>query len=601
MKENLKSFYSNNVNSLAAEILSLKKKNHFFIISELLTFVAAVVAFVFFCIEDMSSLIFVLMLIMLAAYTVLRRKDLKNSERIDSLVNKRRVYEKELLYQKNDFSVFDDGSRYIDSAHPFTFDMDVFGKNSLFNRICRTVTAGGSDRLAGNLQHLSGNKEQIDDTRKSIEELSADEKWRTTFMSMGQAGVIDTQSIVRVLHDVSSMKISSFAKSTPALVMALIVLVGFYFTILLSIFTDMSSNVPLSWGCTQFFIILLLSSKSLHNISKAVNSLHKQLKSYIQLIRLLSLSQFKSKSLTNIKAKLFAEKSDSLDSFEQLSDILDGLDRRGNLLGLIIFNILGLSDFFLVRKFLKWQNLYLDKIEDWVDIISEMDALVSMATFKYNEPCTCSAEIVESDKIIYNAKGLYHPFIGESAVKNDFSMSDGNYYIITGANMAGKSTFLRSIGINYILALNGMPVFADKYTVSLFSLFSSMRTTDDVTRGISYFNAELLRLKQLIENCKKSEHTLIILDEILKGTNSLDKLNGSRLFLQEISKLPVTGVIATHDLELSKMEEEYPERFHNYCFEIKLEDKITYSYKITKGVARNQNATYLLKNIISSI
>lgn len=167
--------------------------------------------------------------------------------------------------------------------------------------------------------------------------------------------------------------------------------------------------------------------------------------------------------------------------------------------------------------------------------------------------------------------------------------------------MAGKSTFLRSIGVNYILALCGMPVFASSFKVSVFSLFTSMRTTDDLTHGISYFNAELLRLKQLIDHCKQSTHTLIILDEILKGTNSLDKLNGSRLFLQEISKLPVTGVIATHDLELSKMEDEDPKHFHNYCFEIKLEDKITYSYKITAGVARNQNATYLLKNIISNI
>ena len=175
--------------------------------------------------------------------------------------------------------------------------------------------------------------------------------------------------------------------------------------------------------------------------------------------------------------------------------------------------------------------------------------------------------------MVYSAQGLYHPFLGEMAVRNDFQISDGHYYIVTGANMAGKSTFLRSVGINYILALCGLPVFANHLKVSRFSLFSSMRTTDDLAHGISYFNAELLRLKQLIGYCKQNRHTLIILDEILKGTNSLDKL-------------------------LSKMQQEYPDRFHNYCFEIQLSDEITYTYRITEGVARNQNATYLLKNIL---
>jgi DNA mismatch repair ATPase MutS len=183
-------------------------------------------------------------------------------------------------------------------------------------------------------------------------------------------------------------------------------------------------------------------------------------------------------------------------------------------------------------------------------------------------------------------------------VSNDFAICDSHYYIITGANMAGKSTFLRTVGVNYILAMCGMPVFAQRMKVSVFSLFSSMRTMDDLTQGISYFNAELLRLQQLIRHCQQYPHTLIILDEILKGTNSLDKLNGSRLFLESIQHLPVTGIIATHDLELSKMAGQFPLRFHNYCFEIELSDHVTYTYKITPGVARNQNATFLLKNIV---
>ena len=228
------------------------------------------------------------------------------------------------------------------------------------------------------------------------------------------------------------------------------------------------------------------------------------------------------------------------------------------------------------------------------------DYLAAMGTFRFNEPKAATAEVVDEDKVVYEAKGLYHPFLGDKAVRNDFTVSDGEYYIVTGANMAGKSTFLRSVGVNYILAMNGLPVFAESLRVSAFNLFTSMRTTDDLSRGISYFNAELLRLRQLLDSCRQARRTLIILDEILKGTNSLDKLNGSRLFLEAVAELPVTGIIATHDLELSKMEDERPDRFHNWCFEIGLADNITYTYKITRGVARNQNATFLLKGILSS-
>ena len=167
--------------------------------------------------------------------------------------------------------------------------------------------------------------------------------------------------------------------------------------------------------------------------------------------------------------------------------------------------------------------------------------------------------------------------------------------------MAGKSTFLRSVGVNYVLAMTGMPVFAEHLQVSCFQLFSSMRTNDDLTHGISYFNAELLRLEQLIAFCKSRRKTLIILDEILKGTNSLDKLNGSRLFLETVSRLSVSGIIATHDLELSKLEDAQGNRFINYCFEIELDNEVTYTYKIARGVAQNQNATFLLKNILQNI
>ena len=488
--------------------------------------------------------------------------------------------------------------------------MDVFGRDSLFNRINRTVTTGGSDFLASSFQSLLTDKAEIEARRRAIAELAGMESWRTEFLALGQrlasdtkkkGEAIDTAMINRVVSEISAMNIAPQAGSMLALVVAWAAIAGFIAVMVLAIVGIVPSSLAVMWGVVQMFLVIALNMRSLRQISRAVEKLHAHLHDYIGLIRHIGSAEFESECLRDLRNRLTSGGDGALTSFGELSDILKSLDRRGNFIGLILFNMFALSDFFLVRRFLRWQRHYMERIADWTGCVSQIDALVSMAVYSYNEQQAVVAEVVEADGVVYEAKGIYHPFLAAKAVRNDFTIDDGNYYIVTGANMAGKSTFLRSIGVNYILAMNGMPVFAESLRVSVFNLFSSMRTADDLSRGISYFNAELLRLRQLIESCKHAARTLIILDEILKGTNSLDKLNGSRLFLQEISRLPVSGIIATHDLELSKMEDDAPSRFHNWCFEIELGGNITYTYKITPGVARNQNATYLLKKIIEEI
>ena len=613
MKQNMdnrQEFYSRQVESLSAMIQRMKRKGRTYVAMELATFCLAVLAFVFFCLRGLPVGLLCLSVAFMAAYVVARRADVHNSETTDMLRRRRQVYEKELSYLRGDYSCFGSGSRYIDSSHAFTYDMDVFGRDSLFNRINRTVTTGGSDFLASSFQNLLTDIAAIDARRKAIAELADMESWRTEFLALGQrltsdtkkkGEAIDTAMINRVVSEISAMNIAPQAGSMFALVVAWAAIAGFIAVMVLAILGMVPSSLAVMWGLVQMFVVIALNIRSLRNISRAVEKLHAHLHDYIGLIRHIGGAEFESGCLKDLHDRLTSGSDGALTSFGELSDILKSLDRRGNFIGLILFNMFALSDFFLVRRFLRWQRHYIERIAEWTDSVSQIDALVSMAVYSYNEQQAVAAEVVEADGVVYEAKGIYHPFLGAKAVSNDFTVSDGNYYIVTGANMAGKSTFLRSIGVNYILAMNGMPVFAESLRVSVFNLFSSMRTADDLSRGISYFNAELLRLRQLIESCKHAAHTLIILDEILKGTNSLDKLNGSRLFLQEISRLPVSGIIATHDLELSKMEDDSPSRFHNWCFEIELGGNITYTYKITPGVARNQNATYLLKKIIGEI
>ena len=588
---NLSIFYTEKERHLAGEIAQLKQKSRLFVAGQIVFFLLFLAFLVLYTLVSWGALPLVLSAISLLLYALVRLMDVKNDAQVHRFSSLRNVYLHELSYLKGDFSCFDDGEQYVDAHHPFTFDLDVFGPESLFQRINRTVTTGGSDWLAAQLSSVANRSARAD----AVDELASMEPWRATFMALGADGRIDSALIRRALQEIKSLQIPTFAAKRWTFVLAWLLIVGLFAAVVASVAGLVSAQLPLWWGILHFFGVFFVCSGACRVISKAVDKLHEQLQVYVELIRQVSET---TAFTTPQNAAIVDVLQGARQSFDQLNDILNGLDRRGNILGLFLMDALFLSDYFLVRRFLRWQRQYLGQVPVWIDAISEMDGLVSMATFRYNEPQSGRAEVVASEKMVYEAVGLYHPFLGAKAVRNDFTLQHRHYYIITGANMAGKSTFLRALGINYILAMNGMPVFATSLRVSTYNLFSSMRTTDDLAHGISYFNAELLRLKQLLTACQHNSQTLIILDEILKGTNSVDKLNGSRLFLQAVSALPVTGVIATHDLELSKME---GERFHNYCFEIALGQDVTYSYKITPGIARNQNATFLLREILSGV
>ena len=626
---NIKENYQQYVSRYASEVAALKHKNTGFITGELLAF-GGILAFLicYFALDGDTQNYLLGAALCLIAYLGIRRLDDKNKEKIEHLSALLKVYQDEIKALEGDFSPFETGDSYQNPQHPYSFDLDVFGKSSLFNRICRTITSGGSEALARNLTRETPlNMEDIKRRRDLQKELAGEgENWRMEFLALGEKNrsqtadgrmvngkimKIDSAAVVDAMQKVSKMEVPAWFGSPVSLVIGWLMIIGVIGSVILSIFDMVSVNIALWWVMAQYMVVFFVCKQTLDKIDSNGGKLRHQLIAYAQILQLINRRNFHSELGKEMQDSL----ADALPSFAQLEKILKGYDRRGNFLGLFFTDAFMLSDFFLVRSFLKWKNTYMVKMEEWMHIISEMDAMVSMADFRYNHPEAEEAEFVSgSPEIVFEGKNLYHPFLGAKAVKNDFTIKDDNYYIITGANMAGKSTFLRSLGVNYILAMAGMPVFANQLKISRFRLFSSMRTTDDLTHGISYFNAELIRLEELLKFCKESAEgmfckesiagnkeslrTLIILDEILKGTNSLDKLNGSRKFLEAIAKQPVSGIIATHDLELSKMENDASGKFHNYCFEIDLGTDVTYTYKIQKGVARNQNATFLLNKIL---
>lgn len=596
---NPRELYSERIKTLTDEIYQLNRHNRLVVVLELTAIVLAIGCIVAYTMWS-SILALVVAALFIAAYIAIRWKDSSNSRLSEQKESIRSVYQKEVAYLNGDFSGFPSGEQYVNPHHEFTLDLDIFGPQSLFNRINRTVTTGGSDFLAKELAETRVRSiDEIERRREAICELSERESLRTSFLMQSKGRQINTTAIMEALHEVQQLRVSHLAAHRLTYIAAVGSIIIFYGLLAGAVFGPLSGSFPMLWVLLQITAVYLLFGRTLKRINQSINIILPRLGTYVSMILQIVTSDLKSQEGRDIIGQLSADEQDALKSFRQLKGIINDLDQR-NEVWVPISNALYLADYFIVRRFLLWQDRFMMHIEDWIDAVSHFDALVSMATFRYNEPDATDAELVDADEVVYEACGLYHPFLGQKAVRNDFTVSDQHYYIVTGANMAGKSTFLRSVGINYVLATCGMPVFANSLRVSLFSLFSSMRTTDDLSHGISYFNAELLRLQQLMETCRQNRHTLIILDEILKGTNSLDKLNGSQLFLQSISALPITGIIATHDLELSKMEQEHPDRFHNYCFEIQLSNEITYTYRLSEGVAHNQNATYLLKNILKT-
>lgn len=615
MENKIKESYQHSVDKYAAEVAALKRKNTGFITSELLLFGAMATCLVcYFALDGDTHLWLCAAFLSLVAYFLVRHFDDKNKERIEHKTALMKVCQDEVKAMEGDFSSYEKGEAYLNPHHAYAFDLDIFGKDSLFNRICHTITTGGSDALAENLSRETPlSIDEIESRRELQQDLAESaHQWRLEFFTLGEYGKINSSAVVGAMAKVSQMSLPAWFGSGLALVVGWLLMMGICASVVLAILGKVSVDFPLWWVMIQFMVVFAVCKSSLDKIDCNGGKLRHQLMAYSQVLRLISQRTFSSQLGKEMQEKL----AEALPSFSELEKILSGYDRRGNFLGLFFTDSFLLSDFFLVRRFLKWKNNYMAQMEEWVEIVSELDAMVSMADFRYNHHEATDARLLDASEtqlqagqksesygqpVVFEAKNLYHPFLGAKAVKNDFCIDDSNYYIVTGANMAGKSTFLRSLGINYILAMAGMPVFADTLRISRFRLFSSMRTSDDLTHGISYFNAELLRLEQLVQFCKGDAlRTLIILDEILKGTNSVDKLNGSRLFLESIAQLPVSGVIATHDLELSKMENESDlgRRFHNYCFEIDLGLDVTYTYKIQRGVAKNQNATFLLKKLI---
>lgn len=592
--DSVKTIYLDKIKTLKQQEAKIKSKSRMYLYAKL-TFFAIMIVSSYMTFKSPSAINISGIVLFLIAYIVSYVLDDKCRRRIDSIRREIKVCKNELSYLKGDFTPFNTGAEYINPKHEYSYDLDIFGKSSLYNRINRTITKGGSDNLAKRLTTINFDKKSINNNQQAIVELSELFDWRVRFTSNEQSNSnleLLSNYIFRNKHN-KFIQSSKIPYITIAMTMAALIL-------------NIFGVIPIFWFVVLWSVQIIISIMA-SSISSKTNSdterLHKEYSAYLNILKDIDQQEFRSKIILDIKDNLFDANNSSLDAFNKLSTIINLFEQRNNAILYLILNGVFLYDILLIRMFNNWGKKYLSHVEDWINDIAEIDTLVSLGTYSFNNPNNVLAEVLDNTSTnVIEAIDFYHPFLSHSnAVANNFTLKKNNTAIVTGANMAGKSTFLRTVGITYVLANNGVPVCARSFKFVPVSLFSSMRTTDDLSNDISYFNAELIRLGQLIEHVKSNDFTLIILDEILKGTNSIDKLKGSIMFLEEISKYNVSTIVATHDLELAKLEEKESSTYVNYCFEIELSEEITYSYKIQNGVAQNLNASFLLSNILKKM
>lgn len=516
--------------------------------------------------------------------------------RKEQLETQLKLNQDELKGLEGDYSVFDEGREFIDAGHPYSYDLDLFGRKSLFQALGRTCTHIGKQTLATWMQHHLTEKTAIETRQESIRDMSRRMEFREAFRvtgSINRGADSDEEEISRwsqtpsVLQHLWWVKLCLWA--VPSINILLLAL-------------GLLHILSLSWFGMMFTVFVILSFGLIQRGTLIQETYGKKLKTlnrYAKLITLAKGETWQAPALRELTDKLDIDGHSPAEALMQLSKELDRLDLRNNQL---LYVILEGSMFFQLRQIVRierWKARYGKYLMGWLEAVGELDALCSLGTFAYNHPAYTYPTIA-GQPFCFLARNMGHPLMPEAqCVKNDATIPSRPYFlIITGANMAGKSTYLRTIGVNYLLACMGCPVCCESLTLYPAHLITSLRTTDSLSDNESYFFAELKRLKRIIDLLDEGQELFIILDEILKGTNSADKQKGSLDLIRQFMRLKADGIIATHDLLLGTLADQFPEYIRNYCFEADIKDnELTFSYRLREGVAQNMNACFLMRKM----
>lgn len=519
-------------------------------------------------------------------YLLLQHQNFKQKRDIAAALVQINTMELQVL--EGNYSRLNDGKEFIDPAHFYSYDIDLFGSGSFFQYTNRTATRAGKDLFA---RLLTENlHEEILLKQEALKELATKPAWMQHFKAIAVQVKVE-----QAANEVASWFLSyqptlkQGLKWVPSIFSLIsLVIIG------LTVLKLMNPQFILIW----FFIGLGISAVYFKKVTKLYQKADRSksmIKQYQQLLAHIESENFEASILKKRCESMASGTHKATVLFARFSSLLDAFDQRNNLFVALLGNAFFLRDIHLTYRIETWIDNHARHLEKWFDVIAFFDAYNSLGTFVFNHP-TYSFPALDSN-IGLEAIELSHPLLKkEGRVSNDFFIEKQQFFIITGANMAGKSTFLRSVSLAILMANIGLPVCATSFRYSPIKLLTSMRTTDSLAQDESYFYAELKRLKFVVEALQTDPY-FVILDEILKGTNSEDKSKGSIKFVERLVGLKATGLIATHDLSLCTIEEQRAE-VKNYYFDVDMKDNaLHFDYLLRPGVCKNMNATFLLKQM----
>lgn len=553
--------------------------------------VAATLIYVVYSLLSAAAL-FVVFLAMYI-YLVVRHRRLR--EKMGYITVLRDINTCSIKRLNKEWSTFeDDGREFKDDSHDYSSDLDIFGHNSLFQWINSAVTFNGRRYLRDLFLGVVGNSDDVLERQEAVNELAPMLSWRQRFLAEGMIASAK-------MHDPGDLLVWARERNGVFLnpwVIALIRLCP-AITVALSIMGFVINLIPGYWPTVALglqFAVLAYTAKERNRLLRISESYVEDLQVYYKLLRCLEEQTFISAHVKKIQEGIRkTESSKAFTQIDRLSSIINAAsDRRNGLY--IIFNTLTLWDFQVIIVLEGWKQKSGHLLADWFDALGRIEALASLAIIRLDNPEWVVPTICDQNEIAFEAEGLGHPLLSSKRTYNDvYTNTDKKVLVITGSNMSGKSTLLRTTGINLELAYAGAPVCARSFRASIMELYTSMRVGDNLGANISSFYAELLRIKTIVTAADSGAKVFYLLDEVFKGTNSLDRHTGAKALINKLSNTNSIGLVSTHDLELCDLGYNNKEIANYHFQEHFVNGRICFDYKLRPGCSTTRNALYLMR------
>ncbi|MBS9462165.1 DNA mismatch repair protein MutS [Flagellimonas sp. 389] len=579
------SFYKERKRMFEAQLQKNKKSLYLISMLRLLVFVTTI--FLVYLFFNQAILASTIAIIGVSLFLFLLKKYV--AHKAEQTLNKalKTINEEEIAIGNGTYLDRYDGEVFNEPTHFFSSDIDLFGRGSLFQYLNRTGLKEGTQYLVGLL--TANDIDSIKERQEAVKELSGFTEWRQKYTAISR--IIESETSCKSI----SSWLSGYQPFIPSVFTWIVAVFG-----IISIGIIATSSLKLIG--VQFVLywfllglaVTLFFVKRVNDLSAKTSRIKETIQQYALLLDEIEHREFKSSLLQSEKAKIESGKTKASQIFKTFSTALDALDNRNNLIIALLGNGLFLWDLRCSLRIEKWILENRAVVDHWFETVAFFDAYNTLATFAYNHPSFTYPDLASSHTTLIKAKSMGHPLIPKKErVDSDFLLEGSDFLIITGANMAGKSTFLRSVSLFVLMSNVGLPVCAEVSSYRPIKLMTSMRTSDSLTDNSSYFFSELTRLQFIMEHLQKDAY-LVILDEILKGTNSVDKAAGSKKLIEKLVGMGVPGIIATHDLSLCKIANSL-ENVKNYFFETEIENnELYFDYKLKDGVCKNMNASFLL-------